>query len=257
MFCTGGSTGIGAVTAELLASRGAKVVISARDESKAKDTLTAIKQAGGDVTFIQADVSKEADVERLIAGTVAKYGRLDVAFNNAGILPKGSPIDELDMDTFRDTAAINAESVVLCLKHQFRQFKKQIVADGGNTQPDQHKATQRSLQKYAVVNTASVAGCLGMAQAHSYGSTKWSVIGLTKNVAQEGALLGVRVNAIAPGAIKTEMIKKLDEKITTFQCIQHRQGESIEIAEMVVFLLSAASTFITGQTVVVDGGYVQ
>ena len=253
----GGSAGIGAVTAQLLASRGAKVVISARDESKAASTVASIRQAGGDVTFVQADVSVEADVERLISTAVSTYGRLDLAFNNAGILPQPASIDELDMDEYRRTARINGEGVVLCLKHEFRQFKKQLQADGSQLQPDPQAVTERALQKYAVVNTSSVAGCMGMAGAHSYGSTKWSVIGVTKNVAAEGALLGIRVNAIAPGAIKTEMIKQLDERQTTFQCIQHRQGEAEEIAEAVAFLLSPASTFITGQTIVVDGGYVQ
>ena len=254
---SGGSTGIGAVTARLLASRGAKVVISARDESKAASTVASIQQSGGHVAFVQADVSQEADVERLIATTVSTYGRLDLAFNNAGILPQPANIDELDMDDYRRTARINDEGVVHCLKHEFKQFKKQIQADGGQLQPDKEAVTDRGLQQYAIVNTSSVAGCMGMPGAHSYGSTKWSVIGLTKNVAAEGALLGIRVNAIAPGAIKTEMIKQLDERQTTFQCIQHRQGEAEEIAEVVAFLLSPASTFITGQTIVVDGGYVQ
>jgi len=248
---TGGSTGIGAETAKLLAARGAKVVITARDEKAAQPTVDAIRSAGGEVTFFPSDVSKEADVANLVKSAVDKYGRLDIAFNNAGILPEAKKADELDLDLFRQTQEINVQGVVLAMKYEIQQFQKQVEKEGGKK--GEGELTDKAYHRYSIVNTSSIAGVKGSGNI-SYTASKWAVIGLTKAAAKAYGPLGVRVNCVCPGAIETDMIQKMDKSSTAKEAAQNRIGEADEIAETVAFLLSKAAPFLTGESVIVDGG---
>ncbi|MEM7593981.1 MAG: SDR family oxidoreductase [Cyanobacteria bacterium P01_A01_bin.83] len=238
---TGGTTGIGRETAIALAVIGAKVVVSGRGKEKGKATVDLIKKQGGEATFIKADISQGTEVKALIEKTVATYGSLDCAFNNAGTEGTLSPITELSESDLNKVIDINLKGTWLCLKYEIIQMLKQGSG--------------------AIVNTSSSAGKVGIANLSPYCASKHGVLGLTKSLAVEYAKQGIRINAIAPGPIDTGMPDRgttdketLDNYISTFVPMG-RMGKASEVAEAVVWLCSDAAGFVTGTTLAVDGGY--
>ncbi|MGF6919443.1 SDR family NAD(P)-dependent oxidoreductase [Paraburkholderia sp. 40] len=240
VLITGGATGIGQATAKAFAGQGAKVVIGDVNEG-ATETVAQIKRAGGEALFVRTDVSDPASVEALVKATVDTYGRLDCAFNNAGILPTATPLAEMSVADFDKVISIDLRGVFLCLKYQISHM---LTAGGGS-----------------IVNTASVAGLIAGRNTSSYVAAKHGVIGLTKAAALDYATQGIRVNAIAPGLVATAMTQGwLEDAEFSQRLLQTiplaRPAEPEEMSGMVLFLNSSQASFITGQTFTVDGGQV-
>jgi NAD(P)-dependent dehydrogenase (short-subunit alcohol dehydrogenase family) len=238
---TGGTSGIGRDASILFAKAGAKVVVAGRRELEGKETVDLVQAAGGEGVFVRADVSKTADVQGLFQKTVEKFGRLDVAFNNAGIEGTWIPIAEQSEEDWDRTIDINLKGVWLCLKHEIRQMLKQ--GSGG-----------------AIVNMASVAGSIGSAGAATYCASKHGVIGLTKSAALETARNGIRINAVCPAVIETPMGERLfgAPAMKKYALGLHpigRFGLPMEVAEAVVWMCSDRASFMTGQSLVLDGGF--
>ncbi|MGD0825568.1 MAG: SDR family oxidoreductase [Terriglobales bacterium] len=237
---TGGTSGIGRETAILFAKAGAKVVVAGRREVEGEETVELVRAAGGDGLFVKTDVSKASEVEMLVRKTVEKYGRLDVAFNNAGIEGVWVPIALQSENDWDRTIAINLKGVWLCLKYEIRQMLKQ----GGG----------------AIVNMASIAGLAGTAGAAAYVASKHGVLGLTKTAALENAKSKIRINAVCPAAIETSMAERLfgDPQVHKFVLGCHpigRFGRPAEVAEAVLWMCSDRASFMTGQSLVLDGGF--
>ena len=238
---TGGTSGIGRETAVLFAKAGAKVVVAGRREQEGQETVEMLRPAGGDGLFVKTDVSKASDVEALVQKAVERFGRLDVAFNNAGIEGAWIPIVRQSEEDFDRTINVNLKGVWLCLKYEIRQMLKQ--GSGG-----------------AIVNMASVLGVVGSAGTSAYSASKHGVIGLTQTAALENAKKGIRVNAICPGMIETAMSDRILRVPAAhkFAVNSHpigRLGKAIEIAEAVVWMCSDRASFMTGQAVGIDGGF--
>ena len=238
---TGGTSGIGRAAAVALAAAGAKVMLAGRRESEGEETVKLAKDAGGEASFLQADVAKEADIARLVNETVDRYGRLDIAFNNAGVEMAG-PITEITEDDYRKLFDINVWGVLASIKHEVPA----MLGSGGGS----------------IINTSSIAGHIGMPEASLYFASKHAVEGITKVSALELAKQNIRVNAVAPGAIETDMIDRFAGKegeqreyLTSRHPIG-RMGKPEEIADAVVFLASDRSSFITGHSLLVDGGFI-
>ncbi len=237
---TGGTSGIGRATALAFAKAGAKVVIAGRRETEGAIVVAEIQAAGGEALFIRADVAVESEVRQLVERTVAAYGRLDVAFNNAGIEWAG-PLGNASEADYRRIFDTNVWGVITSLKYEIPA----MLASGGGT----------------IVNTSSVAGHIGMAGVSLYVASKHAVEGVTKSVALEFARQGIRVNAVAPAAIETDMVdrfvgKEGDQR--NYLASLHPvgcMGTVREIADAVLFLCSDAASFITGESVKVDGGF--
>ena len=239
---TGSSSGIGRTTAIALAKEGIKVVVAARRDKEGEETLRLVKESGGDGIFVKTDVSNEDSVIALVEGTVKSYGRLDYAFNNAGVVEDPAPFTNKTSSIFDKIMAINVKGVYLSMKHEIPQMLK----NGGG----------------AIVNTSSVYGVIGNTQLPIYVASKHAILGLTKAAAIEYAKSGIRINAVAPGAIETEMMeqsignhKQLRQALVALHPIG-RAGKPEEIANAVVWLLSDKASFVTGHTLVVDGGWV-
>jgi len=238
---TGGTSGIGRETAILFAKAGAKVVVAGRREKEGLETVELIRAAGGEGFFEKTDVSIATEVDALVKKAVDHFGRLDVAFNNAGIEGTWAPIARQSEEDFDRTIGVNLKGVWLCLKYEIRQLLRQ---GGGGS----------------LVNMASVLGLVGSAGVSGYTASKHGVIGLTKTAALENAKAGIRVNAVCPGFVETPMSDRtlsspaVHEQILRLHPVG-RLGKSLEIAEAVVWLCSDRASFVTGQSLVLDGGF--
>ncbi len=239
---TGGSSGIGRATALVFARKGAKVVVADVLTEGGEGTVSRIRDAGGQAIFVKTDVSKAADVMALVDDAVSTYGRLDCAFNNAGILGVNAPTADCTEDNWDRVIDINLKGVWLCMKYEIPQMLKQ-----GNG---------------AIVNTASIAGLVGSLGLPAYCASKGGIIQLTKTAALEYATKGIRINAVCPGVIRTPMVEQatggkpeLEAQFTALEPVR-RMGTPEEIAEAVVWLCSDAASFVTGHPMVVDGGFV-
>ena len=237
---TGGTTGIGRDAAVLFAREGAKVVFSGRREVEGNETLNLVRAAGGDGLFVKSDVSKSADVESLVKKTVEKYGRLNVAFNNAGIEGVWAPLAEQTEQNWDQVQNINLKGLWLSMKYEILQ----MLGQGGGG---------------AIVNMSSVAGLIGAAGAGIYVASKHGVLGLTKSAALEYAAKGIRVNAVCPAVIETAMAERAfaDPAVSKRMLSLHplgRFGKPMEVAEAVLWLCSDRSSFTTGQYIGIDGG---
>lgn len=238
---TGGTSGIGRETAVLFAKAGAKVVVAGRREQEGQETIGLLESGRRNGLFVKTDVSKVADVEALVQKAVEKFGRLDVAFNNAGIEGPYAPIVRQSVGDFDRTIDINLKGVWLCLKYEIRQMLKQ--GTGG-----------------AIVNMASVLGLVGSVGTSAYSASKHGVIGLTQTAALENAKLGIRVNAVCPGFVETPMSDRTLRVPAAYQFAvscqpMGRLGKAIEVAEAVVWMCSERASFMTGQVLSLDGGF--
>ena len=240
---TGGASGIGRATALALAREGASVAVADMTEAAAATTVALIQAAGGRAIAIGANVALEADVAAMVARSVAAFGRLDCAFNNAGISPRnvgpvGQRTHEMSQASFDGMLAVNLTGVFLCMKYEIAQ----MLAQGGGS----------------IVNTASIAGLVGLPSASNYVASKHGVVGITKTAAMEYALDKIRVNCVNPGYIKTPMTdptmaERHDALMTKVP--MSRLGLPEEIAEAVVWMLSDKASFMTGASQIIDGGY--
>jgi NAD(P)-dependent dehydrogenase (short-subunit alcohol dehydrogenase family) len=242
IFVTGGGSGIGRATAFALAREGAKLMIADYAPEGAERVVKEIKEKGGMATFVHADISVTSQVEMAVSKTVEAYGRIDGAFNNAGIEGKVADTLLCTEETFDRTIAINLKGVWLCMKAELQHMLKQ---GGGN-----------------IVNTASVAGLRGIAGLPAYNASKHGVVGLTRTAALEFATKNIRVNCVCPGVIHTPMVERMIDTSTIGETELlamepvGRMGKPEEIAEGVVWLLSDASSFVTGHPLVIDGGWI-
>ena len=239
---TGGTSGIGRAAARQFAAAGYRVAIAGRRQREGEAVVAEITKAGGTARFFRTDVTIEAEVKAMVEGTVAAFGRLDVAFNNAGV-ELGQPLSEATANSFHSVMEPNVLGVILALKHQIPA----MLASGGG----------------AIVNNASILGQVGFANAVIYTASKHAVNGVTRASALEYAKQGIRVNSVSPGAIQTDMLDRFvggaeQHDTKNFMASLHpmgRLGTADEIASAVVFLCSPAASFITGQDLAIDGGF--
>jgi len=239
---TGGSFGIGRAAAIAFASLGARVVVADSIQDEEQTTLKQIKEAGGQAIFQKCDVSKSAEVKAMVDKTVATYGRLDFAFNNAGIEGALATTQECTEDNWDKTIGVNLKGIWLCMKYEIPYMLQQ--------------------GKGAIVNCASVAGLIGFPGLPAYVVSKHGVVGLTKTAALENAKQGIRINAVCPGVIHTAMIdritgmnKEVEKQYVTMEPVG-RMGKPEEVAEAVIWLCSDAASFVTGHSMPVDGGWI-
>jgi len=251
VLITGGTSGIGRATANAFAHEGAKVVIAARGAEKGAEAVRAIEQAGGEALFVQTDVAKSADVQALVEKTVARFGRLDYAFNNAARTDEVlAPTADLSEEDFDKTVAVNLKGVWLGMKYQIQQMLRQEPKGG------------------VIVNTSSGNGLGGCPTASFYSATKAGVIGLTKSAAWEYASQGIRINALVAGAFRTPMLERAIERASGGESkareavearyagmtARGRIGDPEEAAQVVLWLCSDASSYVIGHSMIVDGG---
>ncbi len=241
VLITGALTGIGRATALAFAHEGAHLMVSGRHDDAGQALAAELRALGVRAEYLRADVRIESEVRSLVEQTVERFGRLDVAINNAGTEGQSGPITEQSEDNYRATFDTNVLGVLLALKHELRVMQKQGAG--------------------AIVNLSSVAGQVGFAGASVYVASKHAVEGLTKTAALEGAAAGVRVNAVAPGPVQTDMLDRFtggnaEAKQGFLSSLPAgRAGTVDEIAQTIVFLASDKARFLTGQSVTVDGGY--
>jgi NAD(P)-dependent dehydrogenase (short-subunit alcohol dehydrogenase family) len=243
LIVTGAGGGIGRASSIVLAAAGANVVVSDIVEDAARATVDAVRSAGGAALFVKADLASEADVRALVERAVSAYGRLDGAFNNAGLEQCALPLHELTTEQWERALRVDLTSVFWCLKYQVLA----MLATGGG----------------AIVNTASSLGQVAIQNASEYIAAKHGVIGLTRAAAAEYGARGIRVNAVLPGIIRTPMIARLTEDArfsAFFEKLKDRHpigrfGEPAEIGEAVKWLLSDAASFMNGAAMACDGGY--
>lgn len=238
---TGGSSGIGRAVALAWAREGAKVVVSDVDRGGGEETAGLVRTAGGEAIFIAADVGKPEECEALVRGAVEKFGRLDIACNNAGIGGPQAPTADYPLDGWAQVIGINLSGVFYGMKYQLPTMLK----NGGG----------------AIINMASILGAVGFAGAPAYAAAKHGVVGLTQTAALEYSAQGVRINAVGPGFIHTPMISALEDNkaVNDMLVAAHpigRLGRAEEVAELVLWLSSEKASFVTGAYYPVDGGYI-
>jgi len=239
VLITGALTGIGHATARAFAQEGARIVVSGRRDEAGQALAKELRALGAEAEYVRADVRHEDDVRNLVDQTVARFGRLDVAVNNAGTEGKTGPVTEQSADSYSATFETNVLGTLLSLKHELRVML-----------PQGHGS---------IVNLSSTLGHTGARGASVYSASKHAVEGLTKSAALEAAGSGVRVNAVAPGPVDTEMLSRFtgtaDRKAGLVAGVPlKRMGRPEEIAQTIVFLASDKASFSTGATFVVDGG---
>jgi NAD(P)-dependent dehydrogenase (short-subunit alcohol dehydrogenase family) len=240
---TGAANGIGRESALALARAGASVVVVDRDADGGHETASLIDAAGGASSFFRADVTDGADVAAMVDHAVATFGRLDCAHNNAGVLGAGGVLADYDDDDWYRVLAVNLSAVYLCLKHEIRA----LVAAG---------------TPGSIVNTASYSGLVGVPFACAYVASKHGVVGLTRAAAVEYGRKGIRVNAVCPGSVRTQMMleriavnPKMEQALSDVSPMR-RLAEASEVADAVVWLCSDAASFVNGHALPVDGGAV-
>jgi NAD(P)-dependent dehydrogenase (short-subunit alcohol dehydrogenase family) len=236
---TGGASGIGEACVLTFARGGAKVVVVDLNSDLGEKTASAAKQAGGDAIFLRVDVSQPEAVERMVADTIATYGRLDIAVNNAGIGGEPNPTGAYSIAGWHKVIDTNLNAVFYCMRYEIPRMLEQGAG--------------------VIVNMASILGSVGFATAPAYVAAKHGIVGLTKTAALEYSKQGLRINSVGPGFIKTPLIAgALDEQTQAYLSGLHavgRMGESQEVANLVAFLCSDEASFLTGGYYLVDGGY--
>ncbi|MBW4607964.1 MAG: glucose 1-dehydrogenase [Hassallia sp. WJT32-NPBG1] len=245
---TGGTSGIGRAAAIAYAQQQAKVVVVGRRIDEGEETVRLINKADGEAIFVQADVTKEADVEAMVDKAVSIFGRLDIAFNNAGFGTVPKPLHEQSVEDFDSMMATNLRGVFFCMKYEIQQMLTQGAG--------------------VIINNSSVAGLIGIPGMGPYTASKHAVMGLTRSAALDYAKQGIRINAVNPGYIRgTEIVtpkslqemgmtlEQFDSMVSSSVPMGHR-GQPEEIAATVVFLCSDAASYITGQSFAIDGGLI-
>jgi NAD(P)-dependent dehydrogenase (short-subunit alcohol dehydrogenase family) len=238
---TGGAGGIGRATSLAFAREGAKVAVVDLNLAAAQEVAGAVAAQGGEALGLQVDVTQAKQVANMVASVVAHFGRLDIAFNNAGIDIEHEPLHKATEEAFDQLMNVNVRGVWLCMKYEIEQ----MLTQGSG----------------AIVNTSSIGGLIGAARQPIYGATKHAVLGLTKAAALEYGRKGIRVNAVCPGIIRTEMTERAiarDPRREKYIDQAHpigRLGEAEDIARSVVFLSSEDASFILGHSLAVDGGF--
>lgn len=241
VLITGALTGIGRATAIAFAHEGARIAISGRREDAGQALAAELRQLGAEAEFTRADVRIEAEVKALLEKTVKRFGRIDVAVNNAGTEGQLGPVVEQSAENFAATFETNVLGTLLSMKHEMRVMMPQGSG--------------------SIINLSSIAGQVGIAGASVYSASKHAVEGLTKSVALEAAGSGVRVNAVAPGPVATDMLDRFvggsEEAKAGFLSMipAKRAATPDEIAQTIVFLASDKARYLTGQSIAVDGGY--
>jgi NAD(P)-dependent dehydrogenase (short-subunit alcohol dehydrogenase family) len=239
VLITGGLSGIGRAAAIAFAKEGAMVTVAGRREAAGAELVRQLRSFGSEAEFINTDVRKEDDVRAMVDQTVAQFGRLDVAVNNAGTEGTPGPVTEQTSESYAATFDTNVLGVLLCMKHELRVMQSQAFG--------------------SIVNISSTMGSRGAANASLYVASKHAVEGLTKSGALEAAAFGVRVNAIAPGPVETAMLDRFtgcaDRKAGLVAGIPlRRAGRPEELADAILFAASDRASFITGQIISVNGG---
>ena len=239
VLVTGAGSGIGRAAALLFAKEGGRVVVVDQEETDAQGTVALIHDAGGEAVAVRADVSREADCRAMVERALAAYGRLHVAFNNAGVGASGFALADEEEIAFTRLIDVNLKGIFLAMKYEIPAM---TTAGGG-----------------AIVNTASVAGLVGEKGIAAYSASKHGVVGLTRTAALDYIGQGVRINAVCPGATRTRMLADWfqDPKVEAFVLSRHpigRIAEPEEIARAVLFLASDDASFVVGQALAVDGG---
>ena len=250
---TGGGGGIGRASALTFAKAGAKIVVADLDVESGEQTSRLIIDAGGESLFVKVDVTRATEVEMLVRRTVEHYGQLDYAYNNAGILETLARTADCSEEEWDHTINVNLKGVWLCMKYEIPQ----MLAQGGG----------------AIVNSASIAGLIGRRRLPAYTASKHGVVGLTKTAALEYITGGIRINAVCPGLIETDMVERTFvgkgdnrlvrrmKKLGAWTLLKSKQpsgrmGTPQEVADAVVWLCSDAASYVNGHSLVVDGGFV-